>query len=70
MPFSSDQGYVQKFAPLFRIMEDGNVNLLVPDGCERVLQSFKKRSAFKRQQQVSQRKVTKKDDSSKRDDKC
>jgi len=51
-------------------MEDGNVNLLVPDGCERVLQSFKKRSAFKRQQQVSQRKVTKKDDSSKRDDKC
>jgi len=23
-------------------MEDGNVNLLVPDGCERILQPFKK----------------------------
>jgi hypothetical protein len=36
------RGYVQKFAPLFRVMEDGNVNLLVPDGCEGVMQSFKK----------------------------
>ena len=36
------RGCVQKFAPLFRVMEDGNVNLLVPDSCERVLQSFKK----------------------------
>jgi hypothetical protein len=68
--FLVTRSYVQKFAPLFRIMEDSNVNLLVPDGCEKTLQSFKKGLHSNDSNKLASEKRQKKDGSSERDDKC